>query len=148
MCRALALILFAAPALAVAQPPPDAVKAELAKLVGTWEGYAVEGAGERPDRGPFHLRITITETKMSAIDLGNGNKDMGSGTFRLDPSQPLKELDATGVVFPMKKERTYRGIYRLDGDTLKWCVDNRQKDRPAEFRTTGGNYLLVLKRKK
>ena len=126
----------------------DAIKTDLSKLKGTWEGYAVEGKGETPDRGPVHLRLTITEDKISATDLRNGNKDMGSGTYTIDPSKPVKEIDATGVVLPGKRARTFVGIYELAGDTLKWCVDNRQDERPTEFRTGNGKYLLILKRKK
>ena len=69
-------------------------------------------------------------------------------TFKLDPTQKLKEMDATGGVLPAKKDRTFLGIYELDGDTLKWCVDNRRKERPTEFRTANGAYLLILKRRK
>ena len=61
--------------------------------------------------------------------------------------RPRRVINATGVVLPGKRERTFLGIYSLEGDTLKWCVDNRQKERPTEFRSAGGKYLLVLKRK-
>jgi uncharacterized protein (TIGR03067 family) len=70
---------------------------------------------------------------------------MGTGTFALDPAK--KELDATGVVLPGKQEKTYQGIYDLSGDKLKWCVSPRKGERPAEFQTAKGSYLLVLKRK-
>jgi uncharacterized protein (TIGR03067 family) len=125
-----------------------AVEAEMKKLEGTWEGYAVEGQGENPDRGPVHLRLTFTGAKIKAFDLAKDGKDMGSGTCTLDPSKQLKEIDATGIVLPGRRERTYPGIYKVDGDTLKWCVDNRRKGRPKEFRTANGKYLLILKRKK
>jgi uncharacterized protein (TIGR03067 family) len=141
------VLLLSSIALAEEPKQSDAVKAELKKLEGVWEGYAVEGKGEKPNQGPVHLRITITGDKMTAVDLANNNKDMGSGTFKLDPSKPVKEIDATGVVLPGKKDRTFEGIYELDGDTLKWCVDNRRNARPTEFRTINGNYLLILKRK-
>lgn len=125
----------------------DAAKLDQKKIQGVWEGYAVEGRGEKPDRGPVHLRLTITGDRIEAYDLGKG-KDMGSGTFKLEPSRPIKEIDAKGLLLPGKRERTYLGIYELDGDTLRWCVDNRQTERPTEFRTSRGHYLLVLKRKK
>ncbi len=73
---------------------------------------------------------------------------MGSGTFQIDPAKEIKEIDASGVILPGKRERSFAGIYALDGDTLKWCVDNRRQDRPSEFRTEKGKYLLILKRKK
>src|SRR5581483_6096487 len=31
------------------------------KLVGVWNGYAVEGKGENPDRGPVKIELTITQ---------------------------------------------------------------------------------------
>ncbi len=119
---------------------------ERSKLVGVWKGYAVEGKGENPNRGPLHLQITITATAIKAVNLGDGNKDMGEGSFSLDFAGPLKGLDAMGIVLPRKKTQNYRGIYDIEGDTLRWCVDNTNKGRPEQFRTGGGNYLMVLKR--
>lgn len=137
-------------AVAPAEEPkrPDAVRAEVKKLEGTWEGYVVDGRGEKPNQGPVHLRLTITPDKMSAVNLDDGNKDMGNGTFQLDPTRTARELDATGIVLPGKQERMYQGIYKLDGDVLKWCVSPRKGARPTELRTAKGSYLLVLKRKK
>lgn len=129
---------------------PDAVALEQKRLQGTWEGFAVENEGERPDRGPVHLRLVIADGKISAVDLGSPEKDkaMGNGTYKLDLAHEVKQIDATGIVLPGKREKTYLGIYAVEGDTLKWCVDNRAKERPTVFRTTGGKYLLILKRQK
>ena len=128
----------------------DAAEEARKKLAGTWDGYAVENEGENPNRGPVHLRLIIDGETISAIDLSSPDKDksMGTGTFQLDLSKELKVLDATGVVLPGKREKTYLGIYEVDGDTLKWCVDNRAKERPTAFRTFSGKYLLILKRQK
>ena len=135
-----ALTLWCAAESLPADPPP--------KLLGTWVGYVVDGAGENPDRGPLHLQVTITADKISAINLQDGNKNMGEGTYQLKPAKQATEIDATGVVLPGKRSRTYLGICDVQGNTLKWCVDNQQKDRPTEYRTTKGQYLLVLKRQK
>ena len=64
------------------------------------------------------------------------------------PAKSVKEMDATGIVLPARKDKTYLGIYELDGDTLKWCVDNRRMEHPTEFRSNGGNFMMILKRKK
>lgn len=138
------------PATADEPKKPEPYLAEMKKLEATWEGYAVEGKGENPDRGPVHLRLIIKDDMITAIDLGSKepNKEMGNGTYTLDPTKPFKEIDATGIILPGKREKTYLGIYEVDGDTLKWCVDNRGKERPDEFRTFAGKYLLVLKRQK
>ncbi|HEX5105215.1 MAG TPA: TIGR03067 domain-containing protein [Pirellulaceae bacterium] len=152
MCRRIFIAFLAlsitAP-LAAEEPQPATAESEMQQLAGTWEGYAVEDRGERPDRGPVHLRLVIDEGKIRAVDLGSPEKkDMGSGTYKLDPSQKIKQIDATGIILPGKRERTFLGIYEIDGDTFKWCVDNRSKERPTEFRTIGGKYLLILKRQK
>jgi len=142
------LVLIGPPASADDAKQQQASKAELKKLEGAWEGYVVEGKGERPDQGPVHLRLIVVEAGISAVDLGHGNRDMGSGTCTIDPTRPMKELDATGTLLPGKRVRTFLGIYEVDGDTLRWCVDNRGRGRPTEFRSANGNYLLILKRKK
>jgi uncharacterized protein (TIGR03067 family) len=148
MRAAFAVFLVLGLAASADESKEDATKAEMKKLEGVWEGYAVDGKGERPDQGPVHFRLTISQTKMSAINLGDKDKDMGNGVFKLDLSKATKEMDATGVVLPGKQERTYLGIYELDGDTLKWCVTMRKGERPIEFRTQKGSFLLILKRKK
>jgi uncharacterized protein (TIGR03067 family) len=43
----------------------------------------------------------------------------------------------------------YRGIYHLDGDSLKVCylLGSRGEERPKEFATTAaGEYLFILRR--
>lgn len=141
------LIVLGLPAFAeeLRQRPNESQPTELA---GTWDGYVVEGRGENPNRGPVHLRLVIGENRITAFDLSGPNKNqpLGSGTYRVGPATPLPELDATGIVLPGKRARTFIGVYQLDGDTLKWCVDNRGKERPNEFRTGGGKYLIILKR--
>ena len=149
MRAAIVVGLFLAPvALAQQAGRPDPVKAEWKRLEGVWEGYVVEGRGEKADRGPFRLRLTVAGETMTAVDLNNGNKNLGTGKLALDPTGPLRQLDAFGAVFPAKREKSFLGVYQLDGDTLRWCVGNKQDVRPEEFRSFNGNFLLVLKRKK
>jgi uncharacterized protein (TIGR03067 family) len=119
---------------------------ERRRLSGVWRGYVVDGKGENPDRGPLHLEVTITPDKITARNLDQGGKGMGEGTYRLDPSRKLKEIEATGVVLPGVRARTFPGIYEVEGNTLRWCVDNTGKSPPTEFVSRKGQYLLILKR--
>ena len=140
---AVVFVLLLAPlALAAAD---DEEAAEHKKLVGTWHGYAVEGRGENPDRGPVKLVLTITMDRITGLK--DGKQDVGEGAHKLDLTKQPKRLDATRTRKP-GTGRTHLGIYKLDGDTLNWCVANWNKPLPTDFVTRKGQYLLILKRKK
>ncbi len=125
--------------------PEDAAARK--NLVGVWKGFAVEGKGERPDRGPVKIDLTINETSIKGIESkGQGTIDHGEGAYTLDLTQKPAFLDAAKTNERGRKEE-YVGIYSLEGDTLKWCV-TRQKQRPTEFATANRAFLLILKRQK
>ena len=63
--------------------------------------------------------------------------------FTIDSTKKLKE---TTDKLPDGTE--IKGIYELDGATLKSCVAPPGKDRPTEFSSKGGNSLRVFKRVK
>jgi uncharacterized protein (TIGR03067 family) len=123
----------------------DAAK-ERKRFEGTWEGYVVEGKGERPDRGPVKLKLVISEEGIAATQEKEG--DLGVGSFEFDLSASPHTIDATRTAAPGKGQK-YLGIYELTDDTLTWCTGNPRKDRPAEFITKagGGQFLMILKRK-
>jgi uncharacterized protein (TIGR03067 family) len=116
------------------------------KLAGVWKGFAVEGRGENPDRGPVKLELRIGE-KMKGLEFkGTNVVDHGEGEFILDLAQTPNVLDAWKTNERGRKQ-SYVGIYALEGDTLRWCV-SPQKVRPTTFETVKGQFLLILKRQK
>ena len=120
---------------------------ERQKFAGVWKGFAVEGRGENPDRGPVKLELQIAEQTIKGLEFkGTNTVDHGEGQFSLDLSQAPKHLDAWKTNERGRKQ-SYVGIYTLEGDTLKWCV-SPQKVRPETFETKKGQFLLVLKRQK
>jgi uncharacterized protein (TIGR03067 family) len=120
---------------------------ERQKFVGVWKGFAVEGRGENPDRGPVKLELRITEKSMKGLEFkGTNVVDHGEGEFALDLNQNPKYLDAWKTNERGRKQN-YVGIYTLEGDTLKWCV-SPQKTRAETFETKKGQFLLILKRQK
>jgi uncharacterized protein (TIGR03067 family) len=139
-------VAWQAPSIAAEPKVSDEETKERAKLQGTWRGFVVHGKGEKSDEGPLHLELVITAEKITATDVRE-KKSLGEGTYKLDPSKKLKEIDAAGTVRSAGR-RSYSGIYELDGDTLKWCVDNSGKKRPSEFASRRAQYLLILKRQK
>jgi uncharacterized protein (TIGR03067 family) len=139
---AVALLLGAAYRSGAAEPDlSDDVK----KVAGTWKGYVVDGRGEKPNQGPVKLEITVKGDTITAVQ--DGSKDLGEGTFTLKLAKSEKQMDAVRTKNPGKGQ-TFLGIYSLDGDTLKWCVSPRKKDRPTDFITKTGQFLLILKREK
>lgn len=129
-----------------AKPAADEA-AERAKFVGVWKGYAVEGKGENPDRGPVKLELTITETTIRGIEIkGQQRVDHGEGQFTLDLAVDPKHLDGKQVN-ERGRGRAYIGIYKWEGDALWWCV-TPQKTRPTTFETKRGQFLLILRRDK
>jgi uncharacterized protein (TIGR03067 family) len=117
-------------------------------LEGTWRGWVVEGKGETPDRGPVHLELVVRGDRITARRLdGKDGPGLGEGTFKLAVAGKLRTIDATRSSAP-GKGRTHQGIYTLEGDTLRWCVSNPNGERPGDFVTKRGQFLLILKRQK
>ena len=124
----------------------EAEKVNREKLIGVWNGYAVEGKGENPDRGPVKLELTITKELIKAKQFkGKEVLDLGEGTFEIRPDMSPDHLDGDKKLDNPNRKEIWLGIYQLEGDTLKWCVG--RKTRPTEFETKQGAFLLILKRK-
>src|SRR5207244_11981360 len=71
------------------------------------------------------------------------------GTFKIDVSKKPKTIDLIFTEGPEKGKTNY-GIYELEGDTYKLCIDMGGKNRPKEFGTKPGSGcgLEILKRQK
>lgn len=118
-------------------------------LIGTWEGWVVEGDGSKDSQRRQRVgELVITAAQINAKDGRNGS--MGTGTYKLGTAGAAKTIDATGTA-GQPSGKTFLGIYQVSGDKLKWCSGNdRAKTRPMEFKTNVGNghFLMVLTRKK
>src|SRR5262249_7791608 len=91
-------------------------------------------------------KLVFAEDKITKK--GSGRDD--DATYAIDPTTKPPTLDLT----PQgggDKGRTLRGIYQLDGDTLKVCLAHPDaKERPKELASTKDpkTALMVLKREK
>ncbi len=120
------------------------VSAENKKLEATWQVVSWERQGEKvQDAERFVLVIDG-----DSLALKQGDLVIMEGKIELDSTKKTKRLD---LAVSADKERVSRGIYSIEGDTLKWCnaapgVD----DRPEKFETTTekNHMLMVLKREK
>jgi uncharacterized protein (TIGR03067 family) len=140
------MVGFASTAICGSAGDPQAPQ-ERQKLAGTWKGFVVEGRGESPDRGPVKLELKVTEQAMAGHEFkGTNLVDHGHGEYTIDTSQSPWVLDAWQTN-ELGRKQNFIGIYKLEADTLQWCVSPR-KVRPTEFRSGDGSFLLILKRQK
>lgn len=109
------------------------------ELVGAWKVVSVEENGSKREQAVTRLVFTPSSVTFQQQEPGRGR----TFTYRLDPDAEPKELDVYGGEF-----RPTLGIYRLIGDQLTLCVDERLAGRPAEFQTKAesGTALWVLVR--
>jgi uncharacterized protein (TIGR03067 family) len=144
--KARGLLLVAVGLLLAADDAKDEVKKELARFEGTWKWVVLEAEKTKLSEEELkHPRLKIMGDKFTVTE----ESGTFSGTFKVDPSKKPKTIDVT-VTDGQDKGKTYLGIYELEGDTYKVCVDPEGKNRPTEFaiKPGSGHVLEVLKREK
>jgi uncharacterized protein (TIGR03067 family) len=113
------------------------------QLRGTWVAVSMEQGG-RKEQAPKdrELVFTFDAGKLIIIE----GKHTEEGSYTINEAKALKEID---LIPPMGiKEATIKGIYQIDGDTLKLAF-NRGGARPTGFDgkdNDGG--VIIFKRKK
>jgi len=136
------VIVFAC--LASAQ---QAAKKDVAALQGKWVMTALEVDGKLVAEDKIKDTFLIIKHNTYTTQVkGKGHET----TFTLDPAKNPKAID---MVFTEgdKKDRVLRGIYVIDGDTLKICRGLQpEQERPTEFGTWPNTnlFLVTWKRQK
>ena len=102
-------------------------------ILGTWQIVSSEWDGD-PYEEAVGNRFTFEEIRLHAWI-----KDLGGDLtvdYEIDPTKNPKHFD---VKVGFEPNRTHlRGIYELDGETLRLCF--RERERPTEFKTTQGTF--------
>jgi uncharacterized protein (TIGR03067 family) len=150
------LAVTAWPTAAQEKEADDAVKKELAKLDGTWTVIKMEVDGKsllEKDKPESKLVIKDGKVTSNAKETPKGGTELSK---ILDPSKKPKQITVPNFEGgDPKKGVTLIGIYELDGDDLRVCVQavetanlkEREKERPTAFDSKQG-MLLVFKREK
>jgi uncharacterized protein (TIGR03067 family) len=119
----------------------DASKDDLDKLQGTWTLVsAVRDGKDVPDDEVSRTTLVIEGdafTFPEGATVGTGP----SGTFKVDPSQTPKAIDATPAAGPHKGE-TWLGIYAIEGDLYKVGFAPPGQARPTRFVSEPGSGRL------
>ncbi len=128
-----------------AEAPTVASAKDLGHLQGSWTAMRAEYDGREAPDIVGHL-LVFEDGEFSIKEKG---VTIYRGTFRLDTSASPSAIDFTHTAYS-SKGKTWRGIYRIDGDTLTICDDAHavQKGRPTRFDTkpNSGHVMVVFKR--
>jgi uncharacterized protein (TIGR03067 family) len=114
----------------------DAVKKDLARLQGAWKfasykGGSPEQAKDLVARG----KIVFTDDMLTYYV---GSAKIGAGKIKLDPAKKPMHFDVT-TTDGLEPGRLVVGIIAIDGDTLKICSFNHNKNRPDKFEHKDGD---------
>ena len=96
----------------------------------------------------MEIELTVEGNRMTGRELGTKRgpaEGLGAGTFTMTGNGKTGNIDTDGTS-GSQDGRHSMGIYELDGDTLKWCVTQRNRARPTTMATDRGNYLLILRK--
>ena len=118
-----------------------AAAADARELQGVWNVVSQEQGGQQlpEDRlQAANSRLIFDRNRLLSRDTAPDGKDVGQDvTYGLDPTQSPKAIDL------IRNGRTLLGIYELDGDTLKLCVDREPGRRPTQFKTAQGSQEIL-----
>lgn len=101
-----------------------------------WRGR-IEGRSE--------VELLISGNMIEGREIGpQGVESLGAGTFSMTGDGKSGNMDAVYTEGP-RAGQVCLGIYRIEGDTVRWCVNNRGV-RPQEMRGGQGSWMLTLTR--
>jgi uncharacterized protein (TIGR03067 family) len=117
-------------------------KKDLDKLQGTWVAKSAERGGKPVDLDKEeHIppKVTFKGDKITI----HGKQGEHSATFKLGHHGKLATIDITRDEADAK-DHTLKALYRLEGDTLKVCVNEAKRgERPTEFGAAEGSHTAV-----
>jgi uncharacterized protein (TIGR03067 family) len=122
------------PVAAVAAPKvKDRPPATMPSIVG----HIQAGKEVGRDAEPHHQ--TFTADGSWEYSYGDG-ATAGGMTYVTDPKQYPPTID---IRRSMSGKPVYRGIYKVDGDTLTLCVRHRDGDRPTKFESSADHPATI-----
>ena len=130
-------------AVTVAAPAPKEAKKDPPSVLGEWLIESTTLNGAPLPGGPV---VTVVYTADGKSETRReGGAIVQSGTYTLDPKKEPAEVDLTSAP---PAAGTWKGIYRLDGDTLTVCVTTSSSARPTSFEgKAGSGYIVTVYRR-
>jgi uncharacterized protein (TIGR03067 family) len=134
------LLLVACGLLLAADKKEKQPMGDREKIQGTWALVSSQRNGKPlPDEVVRHVKLIFAGDKLTTQVKDRKTE----ATFKLDPTRTPKEIDLD------MDGNVGKGIYQLDGDTLKIVHGEVGEARPRDFPKAGsGLTFLVLKRER
>jgi uncharacterized protein (TIGR03067 family) len=126
----------------------EAVAKDLQVFKGTWKlSYKEEDGRKFSDEEIKDVIGTVDAS--GKVSVRRGDKVIGGGTIKLDPTKQPKTIDVTFTEGD-RKGTTGLGIYEIEGEAFRVCIARAGEERPADFSTKigSGRTLVVYKREK
>jgi len=142
MARTWSLLWLLLPAAALASAAP-ALKDRPPKeppIVGEWlrVGHTQAGTPVAPDHEPHH-QVFTAEGEWQYTYGGRPDGTRGK-SFVTDPRQSPPTID---ISLSAGGKANWRGIYKVEGDTLTLCLVTGDRDRPKTFESTADQPTTV-----
>lgn len=128
-------------------PRPESKKHDLKKLQGTWVRVLCTQGGQQvpipptPPGFPLALQVVISGDCMTYLHAGSVQSEWA--ITLMSPGKGPKVFDVKGV---RATAGQYRGVYRLEGDTLTLCShpSSAEKDRPTDLNDSRPGVVLEV----
>jgi uncharacterized protein (TIGR03067 family) len=120
------------------------------KIQGTWKVVSFEVEGKKQDDAKAdQIKKARWEIKRGEI-IVKGRGDDRVSTYKLFPDRKPKAIDVTPQTGgPPEQGKVFRGVYALEGDTLKLCLPtpgNTERPKEVATRAGSGTMMIVLRR--
>jgi uncharacterized protein (TIGR03067 family) len=136
--RTLLPLVFVLPLLGAGQGKDETKNDDAKKIQGTWKAIEFENDGKKM-APPQETKLKFGPEKIEVV----GRNDPAA--YKLGTDGKLRTIDVT----PEKGKKTLKGLYELDGDTLRICLPMKEDDpRPKEMTSKGGHGIITFKREK
>jgi uncharacterized protein (TIGR03067 family) len=142
----IALVPFLGMFVALALLRAGDAPSDLQRMQGVWKVIHLEEKGKKlPDK---ELSLMDAIIKKDTVTIRIGNEVGAEFIVKIDSKQKPKAVDFTHTLGP-DKGKTELGIYSLEEDILKFCVEETKKERPQSFEgpATASCSVMILKRK-
>lgn len=119
-----------------------AIAKDRKRIEGTWRVTSLVIDGNKSKAEDVN-KITVVNDANGTWNLRAGNKEIGKGTSKFDPTKKPRTIDFTPTEGESKGEH-FLGIYQLGKKSRKLCFAPAGKERPTKFSSTSDNQHILV----